>query len=86
LLDEVGLDWRAVAREPTPPEAAVLAETVENVLRGLDRQDRDIVTLHLQGYTLAEISRHVGRGQRTVQRRIELVRRRLRRLLVENSG
>jgi RNA polymerase sigma-70 factor (ECF subfamily) len=86
LLDEAGLGWQAVARDPTPLEAAVLTETVEHVLRGLEPPDREMLTLHLQGHTLAEISRHVGRGQRTVQRRIELVRRRLRRLRIAEAG
>src|SRR5882724_7124368 len=41
----------AIGREPTPEQAAVLAETVEHVLRGLDNDERAIFELSLQGYS-----------------------------------
>src|SRR4051794_26260991 len=47
----------ALDREPSPEEAAILAETVEAVLRSADDADeREIVALSLQGYTAPEIS------------------------------
>jgi RNA polymerase sigma-70 factor, ECF subfamily len=67
-------------REPTPDEAAVLAETVELLLRGLDGDDRPIVELSLQGYSTQEISERVGRAERSVRRLREQVRRRLEEL------
>ena len=73
-----GLDL--LDREPTPDEAAVLAETVEQLLRGLEDRDRAIVTLSLQGYGPAEISARLGRPQRTVFRVLERVNKRLHRL------
>ncbi len=83
---EAGADTReAVDREPTPEEAAVLAETVEGLLRGLDGRDRAIVTLSLQGYTVAEVSDEVGRTQRTVQRVLERVRKRLERMQTDDA-
>jgi RNA polymerase sigma-70 factor (ECF subfamily) len=85
LLGEFSLQRAAIARDPTPLEAAVLTDTLEYLLRSLEPTDREMLTLHLQGYTLAEISRQVRRGQRTVQRRLELVRRRLRRLQTDDS-
>lgn len=85
LLEDAGLGWQALARDPTPLEAAVLTDTVENLLNGLEPPDRTMLTLHLQGHSVAEISRQVGRGQRTVRRRIELVRRRLRRPPTEET-
>src|SRR5262249_44986926 len=61
--------WRdAVGREPSPDEAAVLAETVEHVLRGLDKDERAIVELSLQGYSTQEISEQLGRAERSVRR------------------
>jgi RNA polymerase sigma-70 factor (ECF subfamily) len=77
--------WEATGREPTPEEAVVLAETVESLLRGLDGRDRAIVTLSLQGYTVAEVSDEIGRTQRTVQRVLERVRKRLERLQTDDA-
>ena len=70
----------AIAREPTPEEAAVLAETVENLLSGLDGDERSIVALSLQGYTTQEIGESLGRAERSVRRLRERVRKQLERL------
>jgi RNA polymerase sigma-70 factor, ECF subfamily len=75
--------WRdAVGREPTPDEAAVLAETVEHVLRGLDGDERNVVELSLQGYSTQEISASLGRAERSVRRLRERTRKRLLELQV----
>jgi RNA polymerase sigma-70 factor (ECF subfamily) len=72
--------WRDVAgRDPTPEEAAVLAETVEGLLRGMDGDERVVVELSLQGYSTQEISEQLGRAERSVRRLRERVRRRLER-------
>jgi RNA polymerase sigma-70 factor (ECF subfamily) len=72
--------WQAIDREPTPPEAAILAETVEQLLRGVDPDDRAIVELSLQGYSAQEVGARLGRAERTVRRVRELIKRRLRRM------
>jgi RNA polymerase sigma-70 factor (ECF subfamily) len=71
--------WGAWAREPTPEEAALLTDTVRDLLDGLEPRERDIVALSLQGDTAAEISRQVDWGERTVQRILARVRKRLQR-------
>jgi RNA polymerase sigma-70 factor (ECF subfamily) len=58
----------AFAREPAPEEIATLTETIENLMRGLDDKQQQIVVLRLQGYTVVEISREVFRTERTVHR------------------
>jgi RNA polymerase sigma factor (sigma-70 family) len=79
--------WRqAVGREPTPQQAAVLTETVEHLLRGLDEDERPIVELSLQGYSTQEISEQVGRAERSVRRLRERVRKQLQRLRAESSA
>jgi RNA polymerase sigma-70 factor (ECF subfamily) len=79
--------WRdAVGREPTPDEAAVLAETVESLLRDLDEDERPIVELSLQGYSTQEISTQLGRAERSVRRLRERVRQRLERLQAEGAA
>ena len=69
--------WSAVDREPTPDEAAALAETVERLLDGLDEFERPVVELTLEGYSTEEISRQLGRAERSVRRLRERVRKRL---------
>src|SRR5262249_21521989 len=66
-------------REPTPHEAAVLSETVDQLLAGLDEDERPIVELSLQGYSTQEISDRLGQPERSVRRPRERVRERLER-------
>jgi RNA polymerase sigma-70 factor (ECF subfamily) len=73
--------WQAVAdREPSPAEAAVLAETVEALFGTLDESDRPVLELCLQGYSAAEISLRLGRALRSVQRLRERVHAQLLRM------
>jgi RNA polymerase sigma-70 factor (ECF subfamily) len=82
--DGSGPGWEALARDPTPEEAAMLAETVENLLKGLKERDRAIVSLSLQGYAAAEISAQLVLPQRTVFRVLERVKQGLQ--LVESPS
>jgi DNA-binding CsgD family transcriptional regulator len=52
----------------------------QQVLRGLDSVDRAVIAMSLQGYTTQEISRQLGRTERTVQRLRQRVKQRLERL------
>jgi len=79
--------WRdAVAREPTPDQAAALTETVERLLSQLDADERPIVELSLQGFSTTEISNQLGRAERSVRRLRERVRLQLERLQAEVAG
>jgi RNA polymerase sigma-70 factor (ECF subfamily) len=69
-----------LGREPTPLEAAVLSETVEQLFAALDRDDRPILELSLQGHTTREISERLGRAERTVRLLRESLRHRLERM------
>src|SRR5262245_956158 len=69
-----------IGREPTPLEAAVLSEIVEQLLAMLDEEERPILELSLQGYTTREISERLGRAERTVRLLREGVRHRLERM------
>jgi RNA polymerase sigma-70 factor (ECF subfamily) len=75
--EDSGSGWQAIDREPTPAEAVLLAETVEQLLAGLDEDERPIVELSLQGYTTQEISERLDRAERSVRRLRERVRKRL---------
>jgi len=69
----------AIGREPTPDEVASLTETVEQLMRGLDERQRQMVVLRRQGHTVSEISQEVGRTERTVHRVLAHVREALGR-------
>jgi RNA polymerase sigma-70 factor (ECF subfamily) len=74
-----------LGREPTPLEAAQLAETVQQLFACLDEDERPVLELSLQGYTTREISERLGRAERTVRLLREGVRRRLERMHGEGS-
>jgi len=58
----------------------MLTETVEHLLADLERPEREIVELSLQGYTTPEIATRLERSRRTVRRVRERVRNHLLRL------
>jgi RNA polymerase sigma-70 factor (ECF subfamily) len=70
-----GAGFTPADRNPTPDEAAALAETVERVLAGLGPRDRNILTLHLLGHDPSAIAAGVGRSLRTVRRVLDRARR-----------
>jgi RNA polymerase sigma-70 factor (ECF subfamily) len=81
-----GGSWQGLARDPTPSEAAMLTETLEQLLTGLEPHERDMVVFDLQGYTIQEISERTGRAERSVYRILARVRKRLQRLRERDVG
>jgi RNA polymerase sigma-70 factor (ECF subfamily) len=85
LPDDSEASWQGIAREPSPAEAAQMADIVEQLFASLSADDRCIVELALQGYTPRETSEKLGVLERTVYRRLERVRARLERLRGDNG-
>jgi RNA polymerase sigma factor (sigma-70 family) len=77
--------WQPPGREPTPEEAALLADLLAEVMRGLEPKQRDVLELRLQGYTVREISARVGLTEYTVEYVLKRIRKRLKRLLDEDE-
>jgi RNA polymerase sigma-70 factor (ECF subfamily) len=78
--------WReALGREPTPEQAAMLTETVEQLLVELDISERPLLELSLQGFSTQEISEQLGRAERSVRRFRERVRKQLERMRLESA-
>ncbi len=75
----------ATGREPTPEEAAILVETVGDLLQQLNGDERNIVELSLQGHSTQEISEQTGRAERSVRRLRERVRKQLVRRQAEGA-
>jgi DNA-directed RNA polymerase specialized sigma24 family protein len=72
--------WEFLDREPGLQEAALLAETVQQALKGLNEQEQQVVVLSLQGCEVAEVSQAVGSSESKVYRVLRHVRRRLEQL------
>jgi RNA polymerase sigma-70 factor (ECF subfamily) len=73
-VEPSGPPWEPLTREPTPVQAAILAETLQQLMARLDGRGRQVLALSLQGYTVAEISLQVGRTERTIRRLLAQVR------------
>jgi RNA polymerase sigma-70 factor, ECF subfamily len=63
-----GSIWQALAREPSPAEAAALNDTIDALLRPLRESHREIVRRTLQGYTQEEIAAQLDCSERSVRR------------------
>ena len=62
--------------DPSPLEAALLAEEVETLLARLrDPMLRQVAVWKLEGYTNAEIATGLGCSEPTVERRLAIIRR-----------
>ena len=72
-----GLQAHLRAREPSPVEAAALADAVEQIMQGLEPAERSMVVLRLQGYNIFEIAAETPCGERTVYRVLKRVRQQL---------
>jgi RNA polymerase sigma-70 factor (ECF subfamily) len=83
-IDDSQAPGRALAaREPTPAEAAVLGDLVEQLLAGLSDKTRQIAELMLQGNSAADIAPLVGLTERSVFRQMARIRARLQELYGE---
>jgi RNA polymerase sigma-70 factor (ECF subfamily) len=78
--------WELPDREPTPAEAAMIAETLERWLLDLSPKHRDIVALGLEGHSTEAIAERLGRTERTVRRAYHYARERLYALLAEATN
>lgn len=73
--DDSATDWQPADDEPSPPEATMLVETVEQLLDSFhDARHREIVSMRLQHYSPPEIAWEVGVSERTVHRVLERVK------------
>jgi RNA polymerase sigma factor (sigma-70 family) len=71
---------RLIDQASSPLEEAVLADTVESLLRAMSPDDRPIVRQILLGYTAREVGKQLNCSERTVRRVRQRAQRRLLRL------
>lgn len=71
-------DWelsQALAREPTPEEAAEVADECSRLLQSLPEAElREIALMKVEGYTNEEIARRMDCVPRTIERKISRIR------------
>jgi RNA polymerase sigma-70 factor (ECF subfamily) len=73
--------------EPTPSEAAILTETLEQLMNSLEGRQREVLSLILQGYTVPEISSRMGCTERMAYRVLNRVKETLEAMrLQEDQG
>lgn len=71
----------SIAKGPNPAEAAEFADQLEQLLGGLDPEERQIVDLKLQDLTQDEIAKQLKCSERTVRRVMKRVESRWRKAL-----
>jgi RNA polymerase sigma-70 factor, ECF subfamily len=73
--------------EPTPSEAAILTETLEQLMNSLEGRQREVLSLILQGYSVPEISSLMGCTERMAYRVLNRVKETLEAMrLQEDQG
>ena len=65
-----------VAQDPTPDDAAVLADELESLMSRLSTSEREVLTLRLQGKQQVEIAETLDCSERTVRRSLQRIRNR----------
>lgn len=71
--------------EPTPAEAAMVADLIEANLAGLNSPYPEILRLRLEGHTESQIAQTLRCGRQAVHYRLERIRERMNELLRDDS-
>jgi len=64
--------------QPSPEEQVIVLDELDRVLQDLPKELRQIVLWKLDGYTNAQIARMIQRTVRSVELKMQLIRKRLR--------
>ncbi len=72
--------WMALAKEPSPSEAAAMEDTIRQLLAGLNDFERGVMQLALEEHPLAEIARRMNTTEYRSKQVIEKVKRRWEKL------
>lgn len=75
----------AIGSEPSPQMVLMVQEAVEQLFSHLGvGQLRDLAVAKLEGYSNAEIAVQMGCSERTIERRLHLIREKLQQELIAN--
>ena len=67
--------------DPTAEEIGLFVDELEQLLCGLESEERQIVDHKLQGYTNHEIAERLGCSERTVRRMVKRIQSRMQTML-----
>ena len=81
--DELAAHREILTKEPTPEQLVILEETLQGLTEPLTERQRQVVFLKLERYSNEEISKMIGRTERTVGRILSVVRKRLESMVEE---
>jgi DNA-directed RNA polymerase specialized sigma24 family protein len=85
--DDAGDDGRvmeAIGDEPSPEMLLMMQESVEQIFSHLGVGPlRDLAVAKLEGYTNAELAQRLGCSERTIERRLNLIREKCQQELVD---
>ena len=70
-------------RLPNAMEVMIFEETLASLLEPMTDLQKQIIALKLSGFTKSEISKKVGRTERTVYRAFNVIRRQLQKIYTE---
>jgi RNA polymerase sigma factor (sigma-70 family) len=74
----------AIGDEPSPEMVLMMQESVERLFSHLGvGQLRELAGAKLEGYSNAELAEHLGCSERTVERRLHLIREKCQQELFE---
>ena len=74
----------AIGDEPSPEMVLMMQESVEHLFSHLGvGQLRDLAGAKLEGYSNAELAQRFGCSERTIERRLHLIREKCQQELVE---
>lgn len=81
-----GIDVRLLAQDPSPEQAVMMTDELEQVLHGLQPVYREMVRLRLQGYQIEEIAKLTQKNEKTVRRVMKEIQQRLQRRCQEYAN
>lgn len=81
---EPGIEQQIATDEPTPEEVAEFADQLEQLLSGMEEEEKQLVQLKLESYSNTEIAEQMQCSERTVRRILSRVRARLTRSLEDS--
>lgn len=78
--DDSSIDEPLGASAPSPEDAAILNDLLEQLLNGLDAQTRQVCEMRLQGYQIKEMAAELNCTDTTIYRKLERIKKRLHQL------
>ena len=83
---DAGLAIQVIGNEPTPEMVAMMTESVERLFAHLgDGPLREIAVAKLEGFSNSELARRFACSERTIERRLHLIREKCRQEIMEED-